>query len=68
MAVKSSKNHVLDLPILKHFDDEKGEISLNPNNWRNGEKGLNTLLKLALFGGIGYAAWVYILPPLFIPL
>ena len=65
MNLKESKNQVLDLPILKHFDDEKGEISLNPNNWRNGEKGLNTLLKLALFGGLGYAAWVYILPPLF---
>lgn len=65
MDLKESKSHVLDLPILKHFDDEKGEISLNPSNWRNGEKGLNTLLKLALFGGLGYAAWVYILPPLF---
>ncbi len=65
MDLKESKKHVLDLPILKHFDDEKGEISLNPNKWRNGEKGLNTLLKLALFGGLGYAAWIYVLPPLF---
>ena len=65
MDSKAQKSHVLDLPILKHFDDEKGEISLNPKNWRNGEKGLNTILKLALFGGLGYAAWVYILPPLF---
>lgn len=65
MNKQESKSHVLDLPILKHFDDEKGEISLNPNNWRNGEKGLNALLKIALFGGLGYAAWVYILPPLF---
>lgn len=68
MAVKSSKSHVLDLPILKHFDDEKGEISLNPNNWRNGEKGLNAFFKFALFGGLGYAAWIYILPPLFMAL
>ncbi len=65
MDLKESKKHVLDLPILKHFDDEKGEISLNPNNWRNGEKGLNALLKIALFAGLGYAAWIYILPPLF---
>ncbi|MEQ8415567.1 MAG: hypothetical protein RIB71_13915 [Imperialibacter sp.] len=65
MDTTESKSHVLDLPILKHFDDEKGEISLNPSKWRNGEKGLNTLLKLAMFGGLGYAAWVYILPPLF---
>ncbi len=65
MNVEESKSHVLDLPILKHFDDEKGEISLNPNNWRNGEKGLNTALKIALFAALGYGAWVYILPPLF---
>ena len=65
MDYKESKSQILDLPILKHFDDDKGEISLNPNKWRNGEKGLNTLIKLALFGGLGYAAWVYILPPLF---
>ncbi|MEQ8472969.1 MAG: hypothetical protein RIC35_17375 [Marinoscillum sp.] len=55
----------MELPILKHFDNEKGEISLDPKQWRNGEKGLNTILKLALFAGLGYGAWVYILPPLF---
>ncbi|GAA3510473.1 hypothetical protein GCM10022393_24940 [Aquimarina addita] len=60
-----AKGHVLDLPILKHFDDEKGEISLNPTKWRNGEKGLNAFLKIALFAGLGYAAWIYVLPPLF---
>lgn len=65
MDNQEAKSHVMDLPILKHFDDEKGEISLNPNNWRNGEKGLNAFLKIALFAGLGYAAWIYILPPLF---
>lgn len=65
MNTESSKSQVLDLPILKHFDDEKGEISLNPNKWRNGEKGLNAALKIALFAALGYGAWVYILPPLF---
>lgn len=65
MDLKESQSHVLDLPILKHFDDEKGEVSLNPENWRNGEKGLNTFMKIALFAGLGYATWVYILPPLF---
>ena len=65
MNTEASKSHVLDLPILKHFDDEKGEISLNPNKWRSGEKGLNTALKIALFAALGYGAWVYILPPLF---
>ena len=65
MSVEQSKSHVLDLPILKHFDDEKGEISLNPNSWRDGEKGLNSALKIAMFAALGYGAWVYILPPLF---
>lgn len=65
MDLKEQQSHVLDLPILKHFDDEKGEISLNPKKWRDGEKGLNAALKIALFAGLGYAAWVYILPPLF---
>nr|WP_299214995.1 hypothetical protein [uncultured Allomuricauda sp.] len=65
MNLKEQQSHVLDLPILKHFDDEKGEISLNPKKWRDGEKGLNAALKIALFAGLGYAAWVYILPPLF---
>ena len=65
MDLKESKSHVLDLPILKHFDDANGEISLNPSKWRDGEKGLNATLKLLLFGGLGYGAWVYILPPVF---
>lgn len=65
---KEPSSQILDLPILKHFDDGKGEISLNPKNWRTGEKGLNYFLKLAFFGGLGYLAWVYILPPLFIAL
>ena len=65
MDIKESQSHVLDLPILKHFDDEKGEVSLNPTKWRNGEKGLNAFLKIALFAGLGYAAWIYVLPPLF---
>lgn len=65
MSLESSKSQILDLPILKHFDNEKGEISLNPTKWRDGEKGLNTAIKLALFAALGYGAWVYILPPLF---
>ena len=65
MSIKEQQGHVLDLPILKHFDDEKGEISLNPKKWRDGEKGMNAALKIALFAGLGYAAWIYILPPLF---
>lgn len=65
MDLKESKSQILDLPILKHFDDANGEISLNPKQWRDGEKGLNALIKLLIFGGLGYGAWVYILPPVF---
>lgn len=62
---KETSSHILDLPILKHFDKEKGEISFDPKTWRKGEKGLSTFLGLAALGGLGYLSWVYILPPLF---
>lgn len=60
---KEASAEILDLPILKHFN--KGEISLNPKNWRKGEKGLSRLIGLAALGTIGYFSWIYILPPLF---
>jgi hypothetical protein len=60
-----TSSHILDLPILKHFDKEKGEISFDPKNWRKGEKGLSSIIGLALLAGLGYLSWVYILPPLF---
>jgi hypothetical protein len=63
-----TSSHLLDLPILKHFDKEKGEISFDPKNWRKGEKGLSRILGLLALGGLGYLTWVYILPPLFIAL
>lgn len=64
-ASTETSNHILDLPILKHFDKDKGEISFDPKNWRKGEKGLGRLISLALLAGLGYLSWVYILPPLF---
>jgi hypothetical protein len=60
-----TSSHILDLPILKHFDKDKGEISFDPNNWRKGEKGLGRVIGLGLLGTLGYFSWVYILPPLF---
>lgn len=60
---KEASAELLDLPILKHFN--KGEISLDPRNWRKGEKGLSTLIGLGALGTIGYFSWIYILPPLF---
>jgi len=65
MTSSETSQSILDLPILKHFDKEKGEISFNPKNWRKGEKGIFRLLALAAIGGLGYLTWIYILPPLF---
>ncbi len=64
-TLTEASSHILDLPILKHFDKDKGEISFDPKNWRKGEKGLSRFIGLALLGGLGYLSWVYILPPLF---
>jgi hypothetical protein len=53
---------VLELPILKHF--EKSEISLDPKNWRKGEKGIATILGLGILGAAGFAIVKYVLPPI----
>ncbi len=54
---------VLELPILKHF--EKGEISLNPQNWRKGERGIAAIVGLVLLGTIAWGLYVFILPIVF---
>jgi len=54
---------VLELPILKHFD--KGEISLNPQNWRKGEKGIASVVGLVLVGTLAWGLYRYILPVVF---
>ena len=59
------KSTLLDLPILKHFDESKGEIALNSNALKKGQKGLFWLLALGIFGVGGYLVWTYIIPPLF---
>ena len=64
-SATETSSHILDLPILKHFDKENGEISFDPKNWRKGEKGLGRFIGLALLGGLGYLSCVYILPPVF---
>lgn len=51
---------VLELPILKHF--EKSEISLNPQNWRRGEKGIAGFLGLILLAVAGWGIFTYVLP------
>ena len=62
---EQEKSTLLELPILKHFDESKGEIALNANTLKKGEKGLFWALSLALMGVGGYLIWKYIIPPLF---
>lgn len=54
---------ISNLPILKHF--ENSEIGQSVNSFRKGEHSLYNLVKIALFGAIGYFSWVYVLPPVF---
>jgi hypothetical protein len=61
MTVESNK--VLELPILKHFG--KNEITLNPQNWRKGEKGIATMVGLVLLGTIAWGLYSFILPIVF---
>lgn len=56
-------NKVMELPILKHFD--QNQISLNPKNWRKGEKGIATIIGLALLATSAWGLYVYILPIVF---
>ncbi|HJS01534.1 MAG TPA: hypothetical protein VJ780_11430 [Flavobacterium sp.] len=62
---EQEKSTLLELPILKHFDESKGEIALNANTLKKGEKGLFWVIALGLLGIGGYLTWTYIIPPLF---
>jgi hypothetical protein len=59
------KSTLLELPILKHFDEAKGEIALKANSLKTNQKSLFWFLSLALLGAGGYLVWTYIIPPLF---
>jgi hypothetical protein len=61
MSVETNK--VLELPILKHF--QASEITLNPKNWRRGEKGIGAIVGLVLIGTIAWGLYRYILPIVF---
>jgi vacuolar-type H+-ATPase subunit I/STV1 len=62
---ESERNSLLELPILKHFDESKGEIALKADQLKKGQKGLFWALAAALVGVGGYLIWTYIIPPLF---
>lgn len=62
---EQERSTLLELPILKHFDEAKGEIALSGNTLKKGEKTLFWALALALMGAGGYLIWTYIIPPLF---
>lgn len=59
------KSTLLELPILKHFDEAKGEIALKSDSLNGGQKGVFWFLNLSLIGVGGYLVWTYIIPPLF---
>ena len=61
MSVESNK--VLELPILKHF--QASDITLNPQNWRKGEKGIGTVVGIVLLGTIAWGLYQYVLPIVF---
>jgi hypothetical protein len=62
---EQEKTALSELPILKHFDESKGEIALSKDTLKKGEKSLFWVLALGLLGGLGYLTWTYIIPPLF---
>lgn len=56
---------ILQLPILKHFDAADLTLTNSNKKYRPGEKQTTSLLTLIVFSGLGYLAWVYVLPPVF---
>ncbi len=62
---EQEKTALSELPILKHFDESKGEIALDSKTLKKGEKTLFYALAAAVLGVGGYLTWTYIIPPLF---
>lgn len=62
---EQEKASLMELPILKHFDEAKGEIALNAEKFRKGEKSIFNIFTLGLVGLVGYLSWVYIIPVVF---
>jgi hypothetical protein len=62
---EQEKTALSELPILKHFDESKGEIAISKDTLKKGEKTLFWALAAAVLGIGGYLTWTYIIPPLF---
>ena len=61
--MNAEANKVLDLPILKHFD--QAQITMNPKNWRKGERPIATVVGLVLLATIAWGLYQYVLPVVF---
>ncbi|WP_309607931.1 hypothetical protein [Flavobacterium sp.] len=61
---EQEKTALSELPILKHFDESKGEIAINKDTLKKGEKTLFYALLASILGVGGYLTWTYIIPPL----
>ncbi len=62
----SLNDSLMNLPLMKNFSES--QIVSKVDTFRKGEKNIFWFLKLAVFGAIGFAAWKYILPPVFMAL
>jgi len=60
------QNKLSSLPIMKHFNES--EIGKSVDSFRKGEKGMFNIFKLVALCVLGYLAWVYVLPPVFVAL
>lgn len=62
---EQEKTALSELPILKHFDESKGEIALNKTTLKKGEKAIFYVIAAALLILGGYLLWTFVIPPLF---
>lgn len=67
MNNKETNPHLIELPIFKHFAEDKITSSLI-SSWRKGEKGLFWFLQGATAAIAGTLVWKYVLPPIFVGL
>lgn len=59
------KSTLMELPILKHFDEAKGEIAINTEKFRKGEKPIMGFVTMALLAVAAYFTWTFALPIIF---